>query len=212
MTTATRTALIACGAFGRELLALRKRHGWDVDVLSLPVLLHNRPARIPDAVRRRIRDARARYERVVVVYGDCGTGGELDEMLREEGVERIAGPHCYEIYGGALFDRLIDEEVGTYFLTDFLVRAFDHLVVKGLGLDRFPQLRDDYFGNYRRVVYLAQRDDPDLLSRARRAAECLGLPLEVRRVGYGDLERRLIDLLGEYRGDRSDNVPDRVLA
>jgi hypothetical protein len=212
MTTATRMALIACGAFGRELLALRKRHGWDVDVLSMPVLLHNRPARIPDAVRRRIRDARERYERVVVVYGDCGTGGELDEILREEGVERIAGPHCYEIYGGALFDRLIDEEVGTYFLTDFLVRAFDHLVVKGLGLDRFPQLRDDYFGNYRRVVYLAQRDDPDLLSRARRAAELLGLPLEVRRVGYGDLERRLIDLLGEQRDDRSDDVSDRVLA
>src|SRR4051794_2283046 len=163
MTTAKRAALIACGAFGRELLALKKRYGWDVDVLSLPVLLHNRPARIPDAVRQRIRDARARYEQVVVVYGDCGTGGALDEVLREEEVERIAGPHCYEIYGGALFDRLIDEEVGTYFLTDFLVRAFDHLVIKGLGLDRFPQLRDDYFGNYRRVVYLAQSDDPDLL-------------------------------------------------
>lgn len=179
------------------MLALRKRHGWDVEVLGLSVLLHNRPERISDAVRQRIRDARERYERVVVVYGDCGTGGGLDELLREEGVERIAGPHCYEIYGGALFDRLIDEEVGTYFLTDFLVRSFDHLVVKGLGLDRFPQLRDDYFGSYRRVVYLAQRDDPDLLSRARRAAALLGLPLEVRRVGYGDLERRLIDLLGE---------------
>ena len=111
------------------MLALRKRHGWDVEVLGLSVLLHNRPERISDAVRQRIRDARERYERVVVVYGDCGTGGGLDELLREEGVERIAGPHCYEIYGGALFDRLIDEEVGTYFLTDFLVRSFDHLVV-----------------------------------------------------------------------------------
>jgi hypothetical protein len=206
------TALIACGAFGRELLALRKRHGWDVEVLGLSVLLHNRPERISEAVRERIRDARERYERVIVVYGDCGTGGALDAMLRAEGVERVAGPHCYEMYGAALFDRLIEEEVGTYFLTDFLVRSFDHLVIKGLGLDRFPQLRDDYFGSYRRVVYLAQRDDPDLRERARRAAAFLGLPLEVRDVGYGDLERRLSKLLGEQGGGRSDDVSDRVLA
>jgi hypothetical protein len=206
------TALIACGAFGRELLALKQKHGWDADVLGISVLLHNRPERIPEAVRERIREARSAYERVVVVYGDCGTGGQLDELLEREGVERIAGPHCYEIYGGATFERLMEEDLGTYFLTDFLVRSFDHLVIKGLGLDRFPQLRDDYFGNYRRVVYLAQRNDPDLLRRAERAAAFLGLPLEVRPVGYGDLESRLIKLMAEDRADDGDDVPGGVLA
>jgi hypothetical protein len=207
-----RTALIACGAFGRELLALKQRHGWDADVLGISVLLHNRPERIPDAVRQRIREARATYERVIVVYGDCGTGGKLDEILEEEGVQRIAGPHCYEIYGGESFRRMMEEDLGTYFLTDFLVRSFDHLVVKGLGLDRFPQLRDDYFGNYRRVVYLAQRHDPVLLKRAEQAAAFLGLALEVRSVGYGDLERRLITLMAEDRADNGDGVSGGVLA
>jgi hypothetical protein len=190
-----RTALIACGALARETLALRNKHGWDADVLGVSVLLHNRPDRIGDAVRERIREARGRYDRVVVVYGDCGTSGQLDTLLEAEGVRRVAGPHCYEMYGGADFDRLMIEEPGTYFLTDFLVRSFDHLVIKGLGLDRFPQLRDDYFGNYRRVVYLAQREDPDLVERAQRAADRLGLPLEIRRVGPGALETRLVELM-----------------
>jgi hypothetical protein len=190
------TALIACGAFGRELGAGKKKHGWDADVLGISVLLHNHPDQIPEAVRQRIKEVRASHDRVVVVYGDCGTGGQLDALLDQEGVQRIAGPHCYEIYGGGGFDELMAEELGTYFLTDFLVRSFDHLVVKGLGLDRFPQLRDDYFGNYRRVVYLAQRDDPALVERAQRAADFLGLPLEIRHVGYGALETRLLELMG----------------
>jgi hypothetical protein len=191
------TALIACGAFARELLALRQKHGWDADVLGISALLHNRPERIPEAVAKRIREAREAYDRVIVVYGDCGTGGQLDVLLQTEEVQRVAGPHCYELYAGGRFDELMAEEPGTYFLTDFLVRSFDHLVVKGLGLDRFPQLRDDYFGNYRRVVYLTQRDDPELRERARRAAERLGLPLEVRPVGYGALETRLLELMAE---------------
>ena len=189
------TALVACGAFARELLALKTKHGWDADVLGISVLRHNHPDQIPEAVRQRIREGRASYERIIVVYGDCGTGGQLDALLEQEGVQRVAGPHCYEIYGGARFDQLMAEEPGTYFLTDFLVRSFDHLVVKSLGLDRFPQLRDDYFGNYRRVVYLAQRDDPALVDRARRAADFLGLPLEVQPVGYGALETRLLELM-----------------
>src|SRR5439155_18286855 len=118
------TALIACGAFARELLALTQKHGWDADVLGISVLLHNRPDRIPAAVLARIREARKTYDRVVVVYGDCGTGGQLDALLEREGVQRIAGPHCYEIYAAASFDRLMAEELGTYFLTDFLVRSF----------------------------------------------------------------------------------------
>lgn len=190
-----KTALIACGALARDLLALKQKHGWKVEILGLPALLHNRPGNIPEAVRRRIREARGRFDRVVVVYGDCGTGGQLDALLREEGVERISGPHCYEMYGQGLFENLMEEEPGTYFLTDYLVRSFDHLVVEELGLDRFPQLRGEYFAHYRRVVYLAQQDDPGLRREAQRAAGLLGLPLEVRPVGFGGLETRLLELM-----------------
>jgi len=191
------TALIVCGALVREVLALKRKHAWDADVLGVPSLLHNRPERIPPAVRQRIRDARLRYRRVVVVYGDCGTGGELDRALQAEGVERIAGPHCYEMYAGPDFASLMEDAPGTFFLTDYMVRSFDHLVIEGLGLDRHPELRDDYFRHYTRVVYLAQADDEDLMQRAGRAADSLRLPLEVRRVGYGQLERRLQERMAE---------------
>ena len=190
-----KTALIACGALAREVLALKKRHGWDADVLGVPSLLHNTPDRIPEAVRERIHEARARYDRVIVVYGDCGTGGKLDQLLAAEGVERVAGPHCYEMYANGRFEQLMAEQPGTYFLTDYLVQSFDHLVVEGMGLDRFPELRDEYFRNYTRVVYLAQRDDPALQARAQWAAGVLGLPLEICLVGYGALETRLVELL-----------------
>jgi hypothetical protein len=182
-----------CGALAREVLALRDRHGWEADVLGVPALLHNRPDRIPAAVLARIREARSMYARVLVVYGDCGTGGLLDRVLEREGVERVAGPHCYEMYANREFDELMAEAPGTFFLTDYLVRSFDHLVIEGLGLDRHPELRDDYFHNYTRVLYLAQQDDPALVSRAQQAAARLGLPLTTRKVGYGALERRLLD-------------------
>ncbi len=191
-----KTALIACGALAREVLALNEKHGWDADVLGVPSLLHNTPADIPAAVRQRIREARAGYDRVVVVYGDCGTSGALDVVLAAEGVERLAGPHCFEMYAGAAnFERLMAEAPGTYFLTDYLVQSFDHLVIEGMGLDRFPELRRDYFGNYTRAVYLPQRDDPGLRARAQWAADTLGLPLEVRPAGYGALESRLMELM-----------------
>ena len=192
---AARTALIACGALAREVLALRDRYGWDADVLGVPVLLHNRPDRIPPAVRERIRGARRSYGRVVVVYGECGTRGELDAVLAEEGVERVAGPHCYEMYADGQFGDLMREAPGTFFLTDFLVRSFDHLVVENLGLDRHPELRREYFGNYTRVVYLAQTEDPALAEAAQRAAAALDLPLEIRPVGLGGLETRLVELM-----------------
>jgi hypothetical protein len=185
--------LIACGALAREVLALRDRHGWEADVLGVPALLHNRPDRIPAAVLARIREARSMYARVLVVYGDCGTGGLLDRVLEREGVERVAGPHCYEMYANREFDALMAEAPGTFFLTDYLVRSFDHLVIEGLGLDRHPELRDDYFHNYTRVLYLAQLDDPALVARAQQAAARIGLPLTTRKVGYGALERRLLD-------------------
>ncbi len=192
--SANKTAFIACGALARELHAIIGAHGWKVDILALPALLHNRPEEIPGAVRDRIRQAREHYERVVVVYGDCGTGGLLDDVLAAEGVSRVAGPHCYEMYGHLDFDELSIAENGAFFLTDFLVREFDALVFRGLGLDRYPQLRDDYFGNYKRVVYLAQQQDPALEAKARDAAARLSLPFEVRFVGYGALQSRLVEL------------------
>jgi len=190
-----RTALIACGALAREVLALKKKYGWEADILALPSLLHNTPQRIPGAILKRIREARQAYERVLVVYGDCGTGGMLDRLLDREGVQRVAGPHCYEMYADGSFERLMEEAPGTFFLTDYLVRSFDHLVLEGLGIDRHPELRDEYFKNYTRVVYLAQRDDPALRARAAWAASSLGLPLEVRLTGFGSLERRLKELM-----------------
>jgi hypothetical protein len=188
-------AIIACGALAREVLQLRDKYGWPAEVVGVPVLLHNTPDRIPPAVRRRIGEMRASHERVVVVYGDCGTAGGLDAALAAEGVERIAGPHCYEIYAGDAFEGMMAEAPGTFFLTDYLVGSFDHLVLENLGLDRYPELRQDYFGNYTRVVYLVQREDPARLARARWAADQLGLPLEVRHVGLGALETRLVELM-----------------
>lgn len=196
MTLAASVALIACGALAREVLALNERHRWGATVLGVPALLHNEPGKIPAAVRARIAEARATFERVIVVYGDCGTGGLLDRLLAAEGVERIAGPHCYEMYAGAAgFEQLMGEQLGTYFLTDYMVQSFEHLVIEGMGLDRFPELRVEYFRNYTRVVYLAQTDDPALQAKAAWCAQQLGLPFETRRTGYGELEARLIRLL-----------------
>ena len=190
------TLLVACGALARELIALRDRHAWDVKILALPALLHNTPQLIPDAVEKRVKADGLHFTRTIIMYGDCGSGGMLDRKLDELGLERISGPHCYEQYAGAEeFSAMMDDEPGTYFLTDYLVQSFDHLVIEGMGLDRYPELRDEYFRNYQRVVYLQQRQDAALLEKARTAAEALKLPLEVRYTGYGALEARLLNIL-----------------
>jgi hypothetical protein len=182
-----RVLIVGCGALARELVALT-RDLPNVDITCLPATLHNRPGGIPGAVRDRIRRRRAGYDRVFVAYADCGTGGLLDPVIAEEGVERLAGAHCYEFYATSPeFAKLVDDEPATFFLTDFLARNFDRLIVKGLGLDRHPELRDQYFGNYRRLIYLAQTDDPELDRTARRAARRLGLRYERRATGYGQL-------------------------
>jgi hypothetical protein len=190
-TTATaRPLVIGCGALARELVALTRRAGFPaVDLTCLPATLHNRPERIPDAVRARIRRARAAGRReLFVAYADCGTGGLLDRVLEEEGVARLEGAHCYEVYAGrAAFAALSEEEPGTFYLTDFLARNFDRLIVRGLGLDRHPELLPLYFGNYTRLVYLAQTDDPALTATARRGARRLGLRFERRFTGPGEL-------------------------
>jgi hypothetical protein len=187
------TLVIACGALARELVALIHLNGWThLAVTCLPAKLHNRPERITEAVRGKIRANRGRYRRILCLYGDCGTGGRLDEMLAEEGVERIEGAHCYAFYAGLdEFEAMMDEEIGTFFLTDYLVRFFDRLVIEGLGIDRYPELLADYFGHYRRVVWLAQAPDPELEAGAHRAAAKLGLPLETRVTGLGGLQRFL---------------------
>jgi len=184
-----RTLLIACGALAREVLALLRSQRWEhMEVSCLPAKLHNRPDLIPEAVRARIRSARAEFDRILVVYGDCGTGGRLDAVLAEENIERIDGPHCYSFYAGAgAFDAMMADEPGSFFLTDYLVRQFDTLIIEGLGIDRHPELRDMYFGNYRRLVYLAQSRDPALEDRARAAAVRLGLEYEYRFTGFGEL-------------------------
>jgi hypothetical protein len=182
--------VIACGALARELVSLTRHADLrDAELTCLPATLHNRPERIPEAVRGRIQRARARgADRIFVAYADCGTGGALDAVLREEGVERLAGAHCYEVFAGRrAFAALSEEEPGTFYLTDFLARNFDRLVIRGLGLDRHPELLPAYFGNYRRLVFLAQTDDPTLTAAARRAARRLGLAFERRFTGMGEL-------------------------
>lgn len=177
----------------RELLEIVSRHHLAaIEVTCLPASYHNTPQSIPAAVEQRIISSRDDYDSIFVAYGDCGTGGLLDRVLERHGVERLDGAHCYQfLAGGDVFSRLQDAEPTTFYLTDFLVRHFDRLVWRGLGLDRWPQLLSDYFGNYTRVVYLAQTDDPALTERAHRAANRLELEFERVLVGYGDLEPAL---------------------
>ncbi len=191
--------IIACGALAREIVALVRANRWQhMTVQCLPAEWHNTPDKIPDGVRDKIRAARGRFERIFVAYADCGTGGQLDQVLKEEGIERIPGAHCYEFFAGAkTFAELSDAEPGTFYLTDFLAQHFDRLIYRGLGLDRHPQLMPDYFGNYRKLVYLAQIEEPRLVAKAREAAKYLGLEFEYRFSGYGDLTRALADLNGK---------------
>jgi hypothetical protein len=198
MDAAARKLVIACGALAHEIAALRRANGWStLDVACLPPELHNRPERIAGAVRDAIRARRADYSEVFVAYADCGTRGELDKVLAEEGVERIAGAHCYEFYATpSAFAALAEAEPGTFYLTDFLLRHFDRLVIRALGIDRHPELQQAYFGNYRRLVYLAQSPQPDAEARARAVADRLGLELVVRQTGYGGLGSSLAAFTG----------------
>ena len=185
--------LIACGALAREVKAIRDLCGWDhVEIDCLPAELHDTPEEIPRAVRAKLEAAQGRFDEIFVAYADCGTGGRLDALLEEYGVERLPGAHCYELFAGAeSFAAQQEAEPGTFYLTDFLVRNFDRLVVRGLGLDRHPELLSDYFGNYRRVVYLAQTRSSELDARARNCAERLELAFEAHFTGLEPLERAL---------------------
>ncbi len=188
-----RALIIACGALAREIVALRNINDWPyMDVQCLPAELHNRPEKIPAAVKAKIQANRSGYSSIFVAYGDCGTGGLLDKVLQEEQVERIPGAHCYEFFAGSeSFHALSEKELGTFYLTDFLLEHFDRLVVRGLGLDRHPSLLATLFGNYRKLVYLAQVPDIKRMTAARAAAERLGLTFDYLVTGYGGLEHSL---------------------
>jgi len=199
-----RILIIACGALAREIAALKRANDWaDVDVQCLPPELHNRPERIVPAVRAQISVHRSEYETIFVAYADCGTGGMLDVLLREQGIERLPGAHCYEFFAGsAAFAELQNAEPGTFYLTDFLLRHFERLVTRGLGLDRHPELAQEYFRHYRRLVYLAQSPEAHAPIQAQQIAQRLGLEFELRLTGYGELGSRL-HALRASRGDRS---------
>ncbi len=185
-------ALIACGAVAQPCAEVVARRGWPVDVLPLPPLLHNHPSRIAGEVDRLADELEPAYAAVVVGYADCGTYGALDEVCARRGLTRLEGLHCYDVYGGAeRLAAMFEAEPGTYVLTDFLVRSFDRTVIAELGLDRYPQLRDDYFAHYTRMVWLAQQPDDELRGLAERAAGRVGLPLTVVPTGHAGLERAL---------------------
>ena len=194
--TSSRTLVVACGALAKELLDLIKVNGLETfDIECLPASYHNTPELIPEAVRDRVTQAKNEYQNIYVGYADCGTGGLLDKVCEELQVERLPGAHCYEFFAGSKqFSEIQDAEIGTFYLTDYLTRHFDRLVIQALWLDRHPELLKDYFGAYTRLVYLAQTNDPEIEQKARDAAERLGLKFELFYTGYGDLGSNIINL------------------
>lgn len=185
--------ILACGALANEILSLIRLNGWDhMSLTCLPAILHNSPEKIPDAVRKAVGKHRDDYDQVFLAYADCGTGGQLDAICAEMGIEMIRGPHCYSFFeGNDAFNARAEGEIDVFYLTDFLARGFENFVIKPLGLDRYPGLRDMYFGHYTKLMYLAQTDNPELDKMAEAAAEHLGLEYERQFTGYGDLETAL---------------------
>ncbi|GAA6207424.1 DUF1638 domain-containing protein [Cognatishimia sp. WU-CL00825] len=191
-----RILLIACGALAREILALKKMNNWQhMDLTCLPAILHIHPQKIPAAVQDAVTKHKSAYDQIFVVYADCGTGGLLQKTCDELGVRIVKGPHCYSFFeGNQRFEEISESEFTAFYLTDFLVRQFDAFVWKPMGLDRHPELRDMYFGNYEKLVYQAQTDNPELRAKAQDCAQRLGLTYEHRFTGYGDLETSLSEV------------------
>ncbi|MGB1252266.1 MAG: DUF1638 domain-containing protein [Candidatus Promineifilaceae bacterium] len=190
------TGLIICGALAREVIAIVKKHNWDAEIAAVSAMDHVFPDRIAPDVEKRILELRAKYARLIVVYGDCGSRGALDMVLNKYNIERLEGPHCYDWFGGkAGFHDLMDEEPGTFFLTDYIVRAYRGMIMKGMGLDKYPELKVEYFRHYKRLVYLVQKPEQKLIERARAISDYLSLPLEIRATGYNGLESQLVELM-----------------
>lgn len=194
LTHLPKVLIISCGALAKEILAVLDMNGWrHMDLTCLPAEWHFTPKKIPDGMRKKIRENRSKYDEILCVFGDCGTGGELDRVLEQEGVERIAGDHCYAFYAGLDEYAAMDKkEPGTLYLTDFFVRCFDTFVIRYLGLDSHPELRDDYFGNFTRVAYLAQTSSDELDQKAMAAAKRIGLRLDICRTGLNGIEGFLV--------------------
>ena len=182
--------IIACGALAHDIIQLQKLNNWNhLHLKCLDAELHNMPQLIVGKLRTAIRRHKPQYENIFVAYADCGTGGQIDRLLEEEGIERLPGAHCYSFFAGEdRFQKIAEQELGTFYLTDFLVKHFDRIMIKGLKLDLHPELRDQFFANYTRLVYLSQEVDMDLLDKAKRAAAILGLSFEHQPCGYGDLQ------------------------
>lgn len=193
--------VIACGALAHDLVHVKALNQWQyMDIQCLPAELHNHPQKIPDAVRNKIEQNQHKYQSIFVAYSDCGTGGLLDAVLQQYGIERLPGAHCYEMFSSAnKFAALHEAELGTFYLTDFLATHFNRLIIKGLALDRFPQLKDQFFSNYKKVVYLAQRDDMKIDKKARKAADYLGLEYQRVFTGEQHLEAALSVQVGSVR-------------
>ena len=199
-----RTLILACGALAKELRALTATVDGDISIECLPGELHNHPERLPDAIEERLDAVKDRFDTILLGYADCGTGGRIDDICSRRGIERLPGPHCYASYAGQeRFAALHEQELGTLYLTDYLAKHFEPLVWRSLGLDRHPELCELYFANYRRVVHLAQIDDPAIRAKAEEAAGRLGLSFEYRYTGYGELGEVVVDLV---------NRADRVVA
>ncbi len=188
------TVMIACAALGKEVRHLARKHGWNVDVRVINAKLHLYPKKIGPAVEEKLVETADRYDKQVVVYGHCGAQ-DLDDILTKHGAVRPLGPHCFEMFGGEEFATLVRDQPGTFILTDFLIKAWDMLAVRGLKMDKHPKLKDLFFANYTRIAYLSQEEDEKLVLEAKRIAEWIGLPLEIKHVGYGDLERRLVAIM-----------------
>ena len=185
--------VIACGALAKEITTLIDINHWShLRVQCVPAKIHNTPEKIPDALRSLIHKARDKYTHIYIAFADCGTGGLLDTVIQEENVERLPGAHCYEFFAGSeVFKEMSDDALGTFYLTDFLARHFDRIIIEELGIAKHPELRDMYFGNYTKLIYLAQTDNPELIQMAQDAATKLNLEYEYRRTDYGDLEKGL---------------------
>lgn len=194
--TGARTAFIACGAVARDTAALVRKHRWSADVHGISSDLHMTPLDIAPAVEAKIQALLPDYDRIVVVYGDCGTGGRLDEVLERYPAVRPAGVHCFQWYSGELFARA-EDEIGLYFLTDWLVQNWERAVIKGLGLDRFPWLKDTYFEHIERILFVRQHPDGERETKAREIAEWMGKPLEIHDLGTRPLEDLLAPLMTE---------------
>ena len=191
--TARKLLVIACGALAHELVRVRDMNNWGhIEFQCLPATLHNYPEKIPEAVRAKVRENRNHFSKIFIGYADCGTGGLLDKVIAEEGLERLPGAHCYELFAGSeKFNALHESEIGTFYLTDYLAENFDRLIIEGLGIDQYPELKNQYFGHYNKLVYLAQKENPKTEQKARKAAESLGLTYQREFTGDTGLNETL---------------------